>query len=86
MQSFGAHPASVALCLDALIFCHLDGDSGHHIIYTSADHSLSLPLLLSLWLFGLFNNHVSSRGCLTPLCVYQPTPLLSGHSPFIPGR
>lgn len=31
---------------------------GHHIIATSADHSLSLPLVLSLWFFGLFNNHV----------------------------
>jgi hypothetical protein len=38
-----------------------EGDAGHHIIATSADHSLSLPLLLSLWFFGLFNNHVSSH-------------------------
>ena len=38
-----------------------EGDAGHHIIATSADHSLSLPLLFSLWFFGLFNNHVSSH-------------------------
>jgi hypothetical protein len=36
-----------------------EGAAGHHIIATSADHSLSLPLLVSLWFFGLFNNHVS---------------------------
>ena len=79
MQSFGAC-GGCALFRGHESTCPAENNSGHHIIATSADHSLGLPMLLSLWCFGLFNNHVGPAHPLRPSQCCSP----SSHSGYPP--
>ena len=79
MQSFGACGGCALFCGHEST-CPAENNSGHHIIATSADHSLGLPMLLSLWCFGLFNNHVGPAHPLRPSQCCSP----SSHSGYPP--